>query len=302
VLANFFCGRLEPARMAARLVCERYDKDVHGSLVQKCQHDPKVVALVYLGHIEWLLGNPHEAKAACEAARQLARELGHPFMLAFALILGACDHLYERDHTANLASVEEGVQLAKDHGLTLYGSFGPLWAIPALAAKDASALDNLSGLLKTLLDNHYYLQAPLYQILLAAELGRTGQVAKGRSLAQAALALMQRTGERWFEPEIFRISGVLASFPPDADPVGAARFFQRSLDSARSLGTAGWELRAAISFSRFLRQRGQVDKARSLLTEVKAKFPTSITSTDLREADILLEELTAGPPPHKAKR
>ena len=302
VLANFFCGRLEPARMAARLVCERYDKDVHGSLVQKCQHDPKVVALVYLGHIEWLLGNPHEAKAACEAARQLARELGHPFMLAFALILGACDHLYERDHTANLASVEEGVQLAKDHGLTLYGSFGPLWAIPALAAKDASALDNLSGLLKTLLDNHYYLQAPLYQILLAAELGRTGQVAKGRSLAQAALALMQRTGERWFEPEIFRISGVLASFPPDADPVGAARFFQRSLDSARSLGTAGWELRAAISFARFLRQRGQVDKARSLLTEVKAKFPTSITSTDLREADILLEELTAGPPPRKAKR
>ena len=89
VLANFFCGRLEPARAAARLVCERYDKDVHGSLVQKCQHDPKVVALVYLGHIEWLLGNPHEAKAACEAARQLARELGHPFMLAFALILGS---------------------------------------------------------------------------------------------------------------------------------------------------------------------------------------------------------------------
>jgi class 3 adenylate cyclase len=302
VLANFFCGRLEPARMAARVVCERYDKDVHGGLVQKCQHDPKVVALVYLGHIEWLLGNPHEAKAACEAARQLARELGHPFMLAFALILGACDHLYERDHTANLASVEEGVQLAKDHGFTLYGSFGPLWAIPALAAKDGAALDNLSGLLKTLLDNHYYLQAPLYQVLLAAELGRTGQVAKGRSLAQAALALMQRTGERWFEPEVFRVSGVLASLSPDADPAGAARFFQRSLDAARSLGTAGWELRAAISFAHFLRQRGQADKARSLLTEVKAKFPASITSTDLREADILLEELTAGPPPRKAKR
>ncbi|MEZ0301358.1 MAG: hypothetical protein ACAH24_04780, partial [Hyphomicrobiaceae bacterium] len=76
----------------------------------------------------------------------------------------------------------------------------------------------------------------------------------------------------------------------------------RSLDSARSLGTAGWELRAAISFARFLRQRGQVDKARSLLTEVKAKFPASITSTDLREADVLLEELAEAPPPRKAKR
>jgi predicted ATPase/class 3 adenylate cyclase len=291
VLANFFRGHLQQAKAAARLICERYDRSKHGTLVQKCQHDPKVVSLVYLGHIEWLLGNPQEAKAACDAARQLARELGHPFMLAFALILGSCDHLYERNHAANLACVEEGVELAKNHGLTLYGSFGPLWAIPALAAKDASELDSLSSLLRTLLDNHYYLQAPLYQILLAAELGRTGQVAKGRELARAAQALMQRTGERWFEPEIYRVSGVLASLSPDPDPAGAARFFQRSLDSARSLGTAGWELRTAVSFARALKQRGQADKARSLLAEVTGKFPSSTASIDLRRADVLLREL-----------
>jgi predicted ATPase len=223
-------------------------------------------------------------------------------MLAFALILGACDHLYEREHAASLASVEEGVELARNHGLTLYGSFGPLWAIPALAARDASALDSLAGLLKTLLDHHYFLQAPLYQILLAAELGRTGQVTKGRALAQAALTLMQRTGERWFEPEIYRVSGVLASLPPDEEPVGAAQFFQHALDSARSLGTAGWELRTAISFARFLKQRGQTDKGRSLLVEVKAKFPDTFASTDLREADILLEELADGPPPRRGRR
>jgi predicted ATPase len=302
VLANFFRGRLQQARTAARLVCARYDRRRHGSLVQKCQHDPKVVALVYLGHIEWLLGNPQQAKAACDAARQLARELGHPFMLAFALILGSCDHLYERDHAANLACVEEGVQIAKDHGLSLYSSFGPLWAIPALAAKDASALDSLAGLLSTLLENHYYLQAPLYQILLAAELGRTGQVARGRSLAHAALALMQRTGERWFEPEILRVSGVLASLPPDADPTVATRFFQRALDSARSLGTTGWELRTAISFARVLAQRGQADKARGLLMEVKGKFPSSVTSADLREAGILLVELANAAPSRKPGR
>ncbi len=302
VLANFFRGRLQQARMAARLVCERYNQRVHGGLVHKCQHDPKVVALVYLGHIEWLLGNPQESKAACDAARQLARELGHPFMLAFALILGSCDHLYERDHAANLACVEEGVQLAKEYGLTLYGSFGPLWAIPSLVGRDASALDSLSGLLSTLLEHNYYLQAPLYQVFLAAEFGRTGQVAKGRSLAHAALTLMQRTGERWFEPEVFRVSGVLASLPPDADPVGAARFFQRSLDSARSLGTTGWELRTAISFARVLKQRGQADKARGLLIEVKGKFPASITSADLREAGILLEELANPAPSRKASR
>ncbi len=301
VLANFFLGRLPQARAAARLVCERYDRRAHGDLVHICQHDPKVVALVYLGHIEWLLGNPQEAKAACQAAQQLARELGHPFMVAFALTLGSSANLYEHDHAANLACIEEGVALAKDHGLPVFGIFGPLWAIPSLAARDPSALGGLSGLLDKLLDNNCFLQAPLYQIFLATEFGRTGQVAEARALARSALALMERTGERWFEPEILRVSGVLASLSPDPDPAEAARFFASSLTSARALGTTGWELRTAISFARHLIERGQLANARGLLRDVKGKFRGSVASTDLREAAALLEEI-ANASPRDARR
>ena len=138
VLVNFFLGRLREAQVAANFVIGRYDPGDHSKLVQIYQHDPNIVALVYAGRIEWLLGNPSRARSYSEKARKLARELNHPFMLAFALILGACDHLFEGEHAANLECVEEGLALAKEYSLPLYEVFGPLWAIPAFANRDPS--------------------------------------------------------------------------------------------------------------------------------------------------------------------
>jgi predicted ATPase len=291
LLANFFLGRLPEALVFAEEVCERYDPEAHSTLVRLYQHDPKVVALVYAGHIQWLLGHPGDARAACEAARQLARSLGHPFMLAFALILGSCDHLYERDLAANLECVEEGVKLAKEHSLWMYEVFGPLWATPAIAARDPSpaTLDELHSMLTKLLNYHCYLQAPLYQIFLAAEFARAHQLERARSLASDAEELMKQTGERWLEPEIYRVSAYLSSMNPEADDDRAAELFRRALTSARQLNALGWELRVAITFSRFLEDRGRRAEACSLLTQTRNKFRAGESSFDLREADHLLQ-------------
>src|SRR5262249_25526082 len=201
VVANFYLGRLSEARALAKVVCEEYDEGMDVEIVSTYQHDPKVVALGYLGHIEWLFGRCEEAKACCDSAVQLARRLDHPFMLAYALILGGAYYLYEGDREKNLALVQEGVTIAKEHGLSIYGIFGPLWATPAIVARtpDQATLDHLASLLSTLLENRCYLQAPFYQTMLAIEMGRNGQVVKARTLAADAQTLMERTGERWFE-------------------------------------------------------------------------------------------------------
>jgi hypothetical protein len=81
LLADLFLGRLLEARDLANH-CERYDPRQHAKLVQTYQHDPKIVAVVYLGHIEWLLGSPGRARTCCSAARQLARQIARPCMLA----------------------------------------------------------------------------------------------------------------------------------------------------------------------------------------------------------------------------
>jgi predicted ATPase len=130
-------------------------------------------------------------------------------------------------------------------------------------------------------------------VLLATEFARVNQLEKARSLASSAEELMARTGERWFEPEVYRVAACLYCMEPGADCDKAAELFRRALISARELKAPGWELRAVISFSRFLGDRGRRGEACSLLTGVRRNFPSHETSIDLGEADDLLQNWTS---------
>ena len=296
VIANFFLGRLEQASELAALVSSRYNPREHGKLVQIYQHDPLIVSLVYSGHIEWLLGRPGRARECCVTARQRANEIGHPFMLAFASILGVADHWYEGDLAANLASVKSGLKVADEYGYPMYHVIGPLWATAALAARGPAptVLEQLCGLLDKLPAEDRCIQMPLYRILLATEFGRIGQIERARSLASSAETLMKQTGELWAAPEVYRIHGSLLSLEPSRDDRAAMRLFKRSLASAEKLKAVGWELRTAISIGRLASTGKSASgraEARELLLSTRAKFASGETSRDLREADDLVKVL-----------
>ncbi len=93
----------------------------------------------------------------------------------------------------------------------MYQVFGPLWAIPAYASRDPTlaVLENLSKNLNSLLDNKYYVQAALYQSHLAIEYARVGAADKADALVRSAEEITKQTGERWFEPEMYRIRAQL---------------------------------------------------------------------------------------------
>lgn len=288
--SNFFLGHLKTALRHAEFVLANYDPRRHRRLVEIYQHDPNLVALEYLGHIYWLLGRPQEAAACCRKARSQAEKLGHPFMRAFALILGSSDHLYERDFAAHLDCIQKGVRIAKENGITIYEVFGPLWATEALMARDASrgTVDRLADLIETLLKFDCYLQAPLYQILLAGAYNTIGDNAKARLLARSAEALMRRTKERWFAPEVYRIHGGLLLGGDAPDRRGAEGCFRRSLASARRMGAVGWELRTVIDLARLSIDEGDPKKAKGLLTRISRKYAAHESCADLRTARTLL--------------
>jgi predicted ATPase len=282
---------LRAAEAAAQHVLARYDPQRHRRLVEIYQHDPKIVALIWSGHIQWILGRPQRARDCCEEARSYARALGHPFMLALALILGASDHLYQHDLAANLATVEEGIALAREHGFRIYEYFGPLWAIEAVAARGPTRLrlEDLTALVSRLLEKKCYLQAPLYQSWLAEAWAGIDEVERARALVAAAEALMLRTGERWFEPEVYRIRATLLSQGRRRSVSAARELFLRAIASARDLKAPGWELRAAIGLARLLDSEGDDAEAETLLAEVRSKFAAHERSTDLGAADALLQ-------------
>jgi predicted ATPase len=297
LIANFFVGRLRQASEFAGLIRALYNPRQHNKLVQTYQHDPLILAHLYLGRIEWLLGRPNATREHCETARRLASEIGHPFMVAFAQILGVSDHWYEGDLTANLACVEQGMKVAADYGYPMYQVLGPLWATSALAARGPApvVLEKLCSLIAKLPAENRCIQMPLYKVLLAQEFNRIGQQERALAFAASAEALIKQTGERWAAPEIYRIHGSLLCSGPCRDHDAAIRLFKRSLASARKLETVGWELRTAISLTRLVmdttdRGRRWVE-ARDLLAPVRERFAVDETSVNLREADQLLQQL-----------
>ena len=99
-----------------------------------------------------------------------------------------------------------------------------------------------------------------------------GQPAAGLPVLAEALTFADKTGERFYEPELHRLRGALL-LQQSADNHGEAQVcFHRALDVARSLQARSFELRTATSLSRLWQQQGKRHEARLLLNEVQ-QFP-----------------------------
>ena len=129
-------------------------------------------------------------------------------------------------------------------------------------------------------------------MLLAEAYSRAGQSEAGLAVLAEAVTLVSAREARWWEAEVSRLKGeLLWQLPsPDAHQVGAC--FQQALDVARQRRAKALELRAGVSLSRWWQQQGKRDDARALLAPIYDWFTTGFDTTDLQEAEVLLEELS----------
>jgi len=108
-----------------------------------------------------------------------------------------------------------------------------------------------------------------------------------------AMTAVERTKETWFEAEVNRVAGEVALMPSEPDTAKAEAYFNRALTVARRQQAKSWELRAAMSLARLLREQGKVQQARRLLAPVYRWFTEGFDTRDLKEARALLDELAS---------
>jgi predicted ATPase len=111
-------------------------------------------------------------------------------------------------------------------------------------------------------------------------------------LLAEALVVMEKTGSRYDEAELYRIKGELILRQAIPDEAQAAAYFRQALAAARRQQAKSWELRAAISLSRLWQRRGQRVEALELLAPIYGWFTEGLDTADLQEAKALLEELS----------
>ena len=124
----------------------------------------------------------------------------------------------------------------------------------------------------------------------------TGQEEEGLTALAEALDLVDRTGERMYEAELYRLKGELTLAQSRVQGLAssvsneAEECFWKAIDIARRQQAKSLELRAVMSLSR-LWQQGKKDEARKLLADIYGWFTEGFDTKDLQEAKALLESL-----------
>jgi predicted ATPase len=104
-----------------------------------------------------------------------------------------------------------------------------------------------------------------------------------------ALQIVENTGERWFEAELYRHKGKLLLRQGHTEV--AEEFYRKALSISQEQEAKMWELRAAVSLARLRRDQGRRDEVRDLLAPVYGWFTEGFGTPDLKDAKALLDEL-----------
>jgi predicted ATPase len=139
--------------------------------------------------------------------------------------------------------------------------------------------------------------ARTYYLALLAEAYQTvGQPEAGLSVLAEALAQVEKTGERFWEAEMYRLKGELLRKAEGGrmnDKESPERCFLKAIEIARRQEGKSLELRATVSLGRLWQQQGEKDEARHMLAEIYGWFDEGFDTLDLQKAKALLEELSA---------
>ena len=213
----------------------------------------------------------------------------------YAFVVAGFTLAFFGDYWAAKALLDEVLPLAEDKGTPWWKAFGMMekgWLLALTGkASDAAPLTASGMTLFRSIGSTYWL--PTFLSYLAMTYAELGQFDHARSCLSEAMTAIERTGETWFEADVYRIAGEVALKSPQPDAANAQTYFERALAVARQQQAKSWELRAAMSMARLWRDQGKPQQGRELLGPLYGWFTEGFDTRDLKEAKALLEELAA---------
>lgn len=280
-----------------------YDPREHRFMVTLYGDDPGVTCHCFAAMALWLLGYPDQALASVEQALVIARETGSPYCETFALDFVTWIHVLRREEHAAQAYIDAMTPIATEHGFQFLLADSQVLNGWILAAHEMEA----EGLQQVHLGTAAYqatgaaMSRPAHLSLLAKVYAKAGQTEEGLAALGDALAVVEQTGERTYEAELFRLKGELTLDASQrtgrkgqvaTDALAKAEAcFQKASEVARRQQSKSLELRAATSLSRLWQRQGKRQQAHELLNAIYGWFTEGFDTPDLRDARTLLAEL-----------
>lgn len=275
--------------------------------------------LCWLAFSLWALGYPEQAVQRIREALTQAQELNHPYSLVIASTCAAALHVFRREARAAQEQAEAAIAIATEQGFAQWVGLATVlqgWALVEQEHYDEGFAQMRRGTV-TYRNTGAELSLPHQLAFLAEACEKAGQIEEGLNALAEALAIVNKTGARFNEAELYRLKGQLTlqswrvkdksktslgqvknksrpvrrHRPLTPDPQAEAEAcFQRAIGIARRQSAKSLELRAATNLAR-LWQQGRKEEAHQMLAEVYCWFTEGFDTKDLQEAKALLQEL-----------
>jgi class 3 adenylate cyclase/tetratricopeptide (TPR) repeat protein/ABC-type transport system involved in cytochrome c biogenesis ATPase subunit len=262
--------------------------------------DPGVMCLCYSAWGLWELGYPDQALERAQRVVELAERLGHRFSMGEACGFRTTVHYFRGEYRDALNWAKRAIDICEDAGFVVWLAHARVMYGRILAELDdasAGVAEMMRGY-ETWADSGAVVTRPFYLAMQAEGLELADRHSEALDVLRTALQLIDRHGERYYEPEIRRLHGRLllgvesdASGPYSHGAEEAERWFLSALSVARELQLRSLALRAATDLASLWLRSDRVEDARRLLGEARSEITGGAGTADLQRASVLLAQL-----------
>jgi predicted ATPase len=289
----FIAGDCEAARDHLEKALALFNSQDHGASVFDYGNDYKTGILDFLSQALFALGYPDQAQKIAIEALSHAEHLDHAYTLGYALHWCNLIAIHRREPGIVQEQARRLLRLSSDQGFSYW--LGMAYFQMGSALVEEGEADKAIDLIEQGIADHRNagsaIVLPMMFYFLARAYLQVGRSADAEEPLRMAIEQAEKSGEKWFLEELYRLHGELLLASEAATEIQPEAVFQQALALARQQRARAWELRTAMSLARLWQQQGYAKRALKLLKSVYAQFDEGFTTADLLEARQLLAGL-----------
>jgi len=269
-----------------------YNKASTREYTRRNVSDPGGVGTVNLAWSEWFMGKVDTAVVHVNEAIQLARDIDHPFTLAYALCMSSAVYQCRRQPNAVLPLVDEAMEIASNGNYrywTGWGSSMKGWALAQLDSPSAGIRLITDGL-SIYRSTGARLFEPHILCMLSEQLNLQGKHDQAIELLDGAMRIEKDHECAFFSAETRRILGIV--YASRGDEKIAREYLHESQKISRFQGAKSLELRAAFSLAQLFGRNGVGDSENVELRVLLDSLDEGNGTTEVKEAEGLLHQVS----------